>query len=68
MNTPAVSVRLGDHEYEATARVVTDAGEESLARRLLAAKYQGWQEGTPLSGWAATSLPIAIDLPDKPGA
>ena len=32
------------------------------ARRLLAAKYQGWKEGKPMSGWATTALPVAIDL------
>jgi len=36
--------------------------DEMLARRLLAAKYQGWREGRLLSAWARTSLPVAIDL------
>ena len=64
LNNPAVSVRVGSQEYQATARLVADPGEEALARRLLAAKYQDWREGIPLSGWAATALTIAIDLPD----
>jgi hypothetical protein len=32
-----------------------------MARRLLAAKYQGWREGRSLSGWARTAVPIAIE-------
>ena len=35
-----------------------------VARRLLAAKYQGWTDGAPLSAWAAGSLPVEI-LPSE---
>ena len=35
-----------------------------VARRLLAAKYQGWTDGKPLSSWAAGSLPVEI-LPSE---
>jgi hypothetical protein len=42
--------------------VVEADHEDALARRLLAAKYQGWQEGRPLSAWARESLPVAVDL------
>ena len=59
---PSVRVRIGDREWQARARVVEDRGEDARARRLLAAKYQSWKEGKPMSGWAATALPIAIDL------
>ena len=59
---PAVRVRLGDQTYPGTARVVVDPAEDALARRLLAAKYQGWREGAPLSGWARTALPVAVEL------
>jgi deazaflavin-dependent oxidoreductase (nitroreductase family) len=59
---PAVIVRLGDRELDATARVVTDEAEEAMARRLLAGKYQDWREGRPLSGWATTAVPVALDL------
>lgn len=58
-------IRVGSEEWDATAREVTDPPEDALARRLLAAKYQGWLEGEPLSGWAATALPVAIDLLGK---
>jgi deazaflavin-dependent oxidoreductase (nitroreductase family) len=59
---PAVTVRIGDETFVGTARVGVDGGEEARMRRLLAAKYQGWREGAPLSEWARTALPVAIDL------
>ena len=55
-------MEIGDRRWRGAARVVTDAVEERAARELLAAKYQGWQEGAPLSGWARTALPVALDL------
>ena len=61
---PRVSVRIGDDTFEGVARV--DAGGEGstgVARRRLAARYQGWIEDRPLSGWATDGLavPIALD-------
>jgi deazaflavin-dependent oxidoreductase (nitroreductase family) len=61
---PSVQVRVRSRTFSAAARVVEGAKEEALARRLLAAKYQGWREGAPLSRWAGTALPIAVDLPE----
>jgi deazaflavin-dependent oxidoreductase (nitroreductase family) len=61
---PAVRVRVGGRWYEGTARAVdaeTDP-DDRRARELLAAKYQGWAPGRPLSAWARTSLPVVIDL------
>lgn len=59
---PAVTVRIADQTLKGAARVVTDEAEDALARRLLAAKYQGWREGAEMSDWAKTALPMAIDL------
>lgn len=66
---PSVRLRVGGTEYPATARILSSGDEERLARRLLAAKYQGWAEGRPMSGWATSALPVAIDLisPAEPG-
>jgi hypothetical protein len=36
--------------------------DDAVARRLLAAKYQGWVEGRSVSTWARESLPVAVDL------
>lgn len=59
---PGVSVRVGDRVRPGVARIVEDPDEEAAARRLLASKYQGWQDRQPLSRWASTALVVAIDL------
>ncbi len=62
MQDPHVRVRIADEEFSGVARVLEPGAEEQASRRLLAAKYQDWQEGNPMSGWARTALPVAIDL------
>ena len=57
---PRVLARIARVEFEATARVVDDPAEDARARRLLAAKYQGWEEGAELSEWARSALPVAL--------
>ncbi|MDQ2966405.1 MAG: nitroreductase family deazaflavin-dependent oxidoreductase [Chloroflexota bacterium] len=59
---PHVRIRVGGRWFTGTAREIEGQPEEPRARRLLAAKYQGWREGRPLSEWASESLPVAIDL------
>jgi deazaflavin-dependent oxidoreductase (nitroreductase family) len=59
---PSASVRIGKQTFQGLGRVLENGEEEALVRRLLAAKYQGWHEGKPLSSWARTALPVAIDL------
>ena len=57
---PRVRVRIGGRTIEGQARLLEGTERETLARHLLAAKYQGWTEGRPLSRWAAGSLPVEI--------
>ena len=62
---PQVSVQIGKHTLAGLARLVRDPDEDPLARRLLATKYQEWEEGKEgqeMSEWARTALPVAIDL------
>jgi deazaflavin-dependent oxidoreductase (nitroreductase family) len=60
---PTVTVRIGDRTFTGRARTdAGDAGEAAVARRLLAARYQGWEEGRPLSDWATGGLAVAVDL------
>lgn len=59
---PAVQVRAGDETRRGRARVVTDPNEQAHVRRMLAAKYQNWREGSPLSEWAGTALPVAVEI------
>jgi replication-associated recombination protein RarA len=56
---PQVTVRIGEREGPATARVL-DAGsdEDALARRLVLAKYQD----PGLESWGRSALPVAFDL------
>jgi deazaflavin-dependent oxidoreductase (nitroreductase family) len=60
---PDVHVRLGGGTYRGRARTL-EAGsdEDQRVRRSIAAKYQGWTEGRPLSHWASSSFCLAVDL------
>lgn len=58
---PAVSVRIGDRNLTGAARVVSDANEDPLARRLLLEKYAPAYSGD-LTDWGRTALPVAIDI------
>lgn len=62
LKNSSVSVRIGRYTFAGTARIVTDEGEEMMARTMLAEKYQEWETGKQLSAWARTALPVAIDL------
>lgn len=62
MANPGVTVRIGDQEGAATARVVAAGTEEDArARRLLLAKYQHPGQ-TDLESWGRSALPVAFDL------
>ena len=57
---PSVRVRIGGQTLAGTARVIEGDEREELARHLVAAKYQGWSEGRPMSSWASGSLPVEV--------
>jgi deazaflavin-dependent oxidoreductase (nitroreductase family) len=59
--SPRVSVRIGDHTFVGTARIVGDSDEDGLARTLLLDKYSAGYSGD-LSDWGRDSLPVAVDL------
>ena len=59
---PHVRVRVGGRTFDGQARVIEGEAGNPIARRMLAAKYQGWTDGRPLSSWAASSLPVEIVL------
>ncbi len=64
MADQAVGVRLGGRDAEeirAIARVVEHGAEDTEARGLLAAKYQGWDGTSTLSSWARTALCVALE-------
>ncbi len=57
---PDVTVRMRDHTFFGTARLLEDAQEDALARKLLLEKYTP-RDSDDLTDWARTSLPVAID-------
>ena len=57
---PHVTLRIRDHTFDATARILTNPAEDALAHRLLLAKYA--TPDKPLTQWGQTALPVAIDL------
>jgi len=59
---PHVRVRIGGRSVDGNARIIEGTDRERTARERLAAKYQGWVPGRPLSAWAATSLPVEISF------
>lgn len=62
LKDPAVKLRIAEHTYTGIARLVKAEKEVTMARYLLAEKYQEWETGRTLSEWARTALPVAIDL------
>ena len=66
---PSPSARGQIHSYDgpATATIVTDPADDERARELLAAKYQGWSPGTPMSRWARTALAVVVVPQPLPG-
>ena len=64
--TSAVTLRIADRHFRGQARVVTDAEEDTLARRLLMEKYApGYQRD--LGDWKRTALPVAVELSTEDG-
>ena len=59
---PAVTVRLRDTTYAATARVVEDGDESERGRGLVFDKYQPRYTGS-LERWRRESLLVAINVP-----
>ena len=57
---PAVTVRISGEALQGEARLVEDAEEDGLARRLLVEKYE--RSPGSLSGWRRRALPVAVDL------
>jgi deazaflavin-dependent oxidoreductase (nitroreductase family) len=58
---PQVSVRIAGAVYTGAARIVADADEDALARRLVVAKYQP-RDSDDLTDWGRTALPVAVEL------
>jgi deazaflavin-dependent oxidoreductase (nitroreductase family) len=57
---PAAVVKIGDHAYRGTGRIVSERDEATMARTLIPTKYAHREDR--LEEWAFTALPVAIDL------
>lgn len=57
---PSAVVKIGEHAYRGTGRIVTERDELKIARELVPIKYAHREDG--LEEWAQTALPVAIDL------
>lgn len=60
LKQPSVSLRIADQTFKASGRIVTEADEDALARRLLLAKYATIEK--PLETWGRVAVPVAIEL------
>ena len=61
LRTLEVTVRIKNTHFAGRGRIVEDAGEDALARRIVVAKYQP-RDSDDLSEWGRTALPVAVDL------
>jgi deazaflavin-dependent oxidoreductase (nitroreductase family) len=62
---PNVTVRIAKHNFSGLARIVKEEKEETMARHMLAGKYQGWKEGKSMSDWGRMALVVGIALSTK---
>ena len=56
---PAARLRIGRRRFDAFARIVRSPAEAALARRMLARKYQSYEE---MGGWVRRALPVGVEL------
>jgi deazaflavin-dependent oxidoreductase (nitroreductase family) len=58
---PSVQLRIRDKLFESQARLINDAQEDALARKIVYDKYSP-RDSDDLTTWAQTALPVAVDL------
>jgi len=61
LHFPDVTVRIKDRVIAGKARLVKDAEEDALARRIVLEKYEESSEDD-LMEWSRSSLPVAVDF------
>jgi len=62
MKDPQVTIRIAGQTFHATARLVSDPQEATLARNMLADKYHEREKDDSLSEWARTALVAGFDI------
>lgn len=58
---PEVQVRIREQVFSGRARLIAEAQEDALARKLLYEKYTP-RDSDDLRDWSRTSLPVAVDV------
>ena len=61
LTSPEVTLRIGDREFRALGRLVTEPNEDRVARDLVVGKYRPGYRGD-LTSWRDGALVVAIDL------
>lgn len=61
LHNSAVQVKINGTSFTGNGRVVSDAEEDALARRIVFEKYTP-RDSDDLTDWSRTSLPVAVDL------
>jgi deazaflavin-dependent oxidoreductase (nitroreductase family) len=61
LRTPEVTVRINGKQLTGRGRIVEQAEEDALARRIVVAKYQP-RDSDDLTEWGLTALPVVVDL------
>ena len=61
LHTPTVQMKINSTIFSGTARLVTDTGEDALARKVVFEKYVP-RSSDDLVDWSRISLPIAVDI------
>jgi len=62
LKNPSVTMRIANHTFSATARIVKDEQEETMARIMLADKYNERESDGSLSEWAVSALVVGFDV------
>ena len=60
---PRVEIEVGPNRWPATAK--PDEVPTHPARQRLAARYQNWQPGQPLTNWATSGLVVELRIADS---
>jgi deazaflavin-dependent oxidoreductase (nitroreductase family) len=61
LRLPEVTVKIKETTFTGHARLVNDDVEDTLARQLIAQKYESSDE-QDLTEWYNSALPVAVDL------
>ena len=61
LQTPTVQMKINTTSFTGSARLITGAEEDTLARKIVFEKYVP-RSSDDLVDWSRTSLPIAVDI------